>query len=280
MLPLLPLLGLLAGGGALAGTYFGSKNKQGNALTGYNASTSQLQRYTPQQQLALNQLLKQGLGNVGQQYQQQGQLSNRFLNNGFQGLQNLNQLNNVEPIINQARTGFNQQTVPSIAERFTSMGSGNSLSSPAFASQLGQAGAGLEGQLAALRAQYQNQVASRQQLMSQNLLGLGAQQRNSQQGLLQSLLSGGLSQQFDYTHTPRSAGLFETALPSVLSGLALYGAGGLGGLGGAAASGAAASPFAIGSGIGGTTGLLGSPIGSPFQGASGGCANGLCGLNR
>lgn len=95
---------------------------------------------------------------------------------------------NFDPIEKQAREGFSQRTVPSIAERFTSMGS-NALSSPAFASQLGQAGAGLETDLAALKSQYGMQ--QNQQLMQ--LLGLLSPQQayfGRQPGLLEGASQG------------------------------------------------------------------------------------------
>ena len=91
--------------------------------------------FNPQQQNALQLLLRQG----------------------SQGLQN--PYAGFEPLAQQARSQFQNQTVPSLAERFTSLGSNNIASSPAFTSQLGQAGAGLEEALAALKIQYglQNQ---------------------------------------------------------------------------------------------------------------------------
>lgn len=73
------------------------------------------------------------------------------------------------PIAEQARTQFQQRTVPSIAERFTAMGGQRS---SAFGQQLGAAGAGLEESLAALGSQYGLQ----QQRLLQNLLALGAQE--------------------------------------------------------------------------------------------------------
>jgi hypothetical protein len=72
-----------------------------------------------------------------------------------------------KPLEDYARTQFANHTIPSLAERFTSFAGGNNaLSSPSFASQLGQAGAGLESSLAALGSQYgqQNQQNALQQL--------------------------------------------------------------------------------------------------------------------
>lgn len=106
---------------------------------------------------------------------------------GVYGLQN--PYEGFEGIENQARNQFNQQTVPSLAERFTSMGQ-NSLSSPAFASQLGQAGAGLESDLAAQKAQFGQQ--NMQQILQMLQLGLNPQSENifrpQQNGLAQNAI--------------------------------------------------------------------------------------------
>jgi hypothetical protein len=64
---------------------------------------------------------------------------------------------------------YQKQTVPSLAERFTSMGAGNALSSPAFANQLAGAGQDLSTNLAAQMAQY----GQHQQALGQNLMGMG-----------------------------------------------------------------------------------------------------------
>ncbi len=97
----------------------------GDILSGYNypGYSQQLPRFSPIQEAALHLLLQQGLSA------------------------------SPEALTQKARTQFFQQTVPTLAERFTSMGAG-AQSSPAFAQQLGQAGANLEEGLAALRAQY------------------------------------------------------------------------------------------------------------------------------
>jgi len=115
----------------------------------------------PQQQ-AIMQMLQQALGQM---------------QNPTQGFQ---------PIAQQAREQFQQNTVPTIAERFTSMGGGGQRSS-AFAGQLGQAGAGLESQLAGQQAQFGQQ----------------------QQGLAQQLAQLGLSPTFQYGYHPERAGALE-----------------------------------------------------------------------
>jgi len=55
-------------------------------------------------------------------------------------------------IAQQARTQFDTQTIPSIAERFTAMGGGQR--SSAFEGALGQAGAGFHENLAAMESKY------------------------------------------------------------------------------------------------------------------------------
>jgi hypothetical protein len=74
-----------------------------------------------------------------------------------------------EPIAKRAQTMFQQQTVPGLAERFSSFGDGNALSSPAFAAQLHGAGVDLSDNLAAIMAQY----GLHQQELGQHLFGQG-----------------------------------------------------------------------------------------------------------
>ena len=108
---------------------------------------------------------------------------------GIQGLQN--PYGGFEPIEQQARNNFNQQTIPSIAERFTA-GTNGATSSPSFASQLGQAGAGLESDLAAMKAGYGQQNI--QQILQLLQLGLRPQLENvnvnGSPGLLQNAFAG------------------------------------------------------------------------------------------
>jgi len=111
-----------------------------DSIIGTPARTQQLQTFSPQQRGLQNESINQIMSLL------QGKPSQGF-----------------QPIAQNARNQFQQQTVPTLAERFTSMGGAGTgaLSSPAFASQLGQAGAGLEGNLAALGSQFgQNQLQS------------------------------------------------------------------------------------------------------------------------
>jgi hypothetical protein len=180
--PLLAL-GLGALGGGLIGSMFGGGSKKsklptvgggGNFLTGYGAQAQQLPRFTPEQQSALNQLLSQGLGQV----------------KVGQGDEN--------PIEQRARQQFQSQTIPSLAERFTSMGGSGTRGSSDFAGILGGAGADLESQLAMLR--YQSALQQ---------LGLG------------------LQPSFENIYIPQQGGLLQGAAPGLGQGLGQFAGGAL-----------------------------------------------------
>lgn len=152
-------------------------------LLGSPAGARQMDIFRPEQQNIMNQLGQMGLSGIQNPYQ------------GFQ------------PIADQARQGFAQQTIPMLAERFTGS-TGGRLSSPSFISQLGQAGAGLESNLAAQQAQFgQNQLSA-----------------------LLPLLQLGLQPQFNLAESQGSSG----TLPAILSliGLAASGGNPLGAAGG------------------------------------------------
>jgi hypothetical protein len=142
---------------------------------GAPARIEQAQRYNPQQQNAFQSVLGQGL----------------------QGLQN--PYAGFEPIAQRAQSQFYQQTVPTLAERFAGSGS-NALSSPAFASQIGQAGSGLAEGLAALQSQYGMQ--------------------NRAQSL--SMLQQGLTPQFENIPMAGEGGALDSLLP-LLAKLAIHG---------------------------------------------------------
>lgn len=134
--------GVGAGVGGLAGilaSIFGDQGRKGGP--------QRLASPNSQEQSILEYLLNSGLGQLKDPQQ------------GF------------KPIEDYARTQFANRTVPSLAERFTSFAGGNNaLSSPSFASQLGQAGGELEQALAAMGAQYGQQ--NQHNALSQLTLGL------------------------------------------------------------------------------------------------------------
>lgn len=124
-----------------------------------------MSRYSPQQLRAQNQLLQQALG----------------------GLQDLGDFS---PIEERARQQFEQRTVPSLAERFTSLGGQRS---SAFQQALGQAGSDLESQLAAQRGAFGLQRA----------------------GALQSLLQMGMQPQYEVSELEQQPGFSETFFPQL-----------------------------------------------------------------
>lgn len=118
---------------------------------------------------------------------QQLAASNQFLNQAQQGLQD--PYAGFAPIEQHARSQFNQ-SMPSLAERFTSMGQGARRSS-GFASAIGRAGAGLEESLAAMRSQY------------------GMQNR----GQMMQLGQMGMQPRFENMYQPGTQGLFQQLAP-------------------------------------------------------------------
>lgn len=134
--------------------------------TGKPAYNEQVSTVTPEVQQALSQMLQYGLN---------GMNSNQF---------------DWAPIEQQARSNFAQNTMPSIAERFTQLGGGNSLGSGSRQRMMAGAQAGLEENLAAMKSQYNLQ---REPLM-QNYMRMGMmpqfenQYHQEDPGMLKSLL--------------------------------------------------------------------------------------------
>jgi hypothetical protein len=122
----------------------------------------QFQQFEPDQQQGLQQLLQRGLGGIDQ----------------F----------DFAPIEQQARTNFAQNTMPSIAERFTQLGGGNSLGSGARERMMAGAQSGLEENLAAMKSNYNLQ----------------------REPMMQNYLKMGMMPRFDSRVQERQQGLFET----------------------------------------------------------------------
>lgn len=144
-------------------------NQQPGFFKGTPGGFAQQSRFTPGIQQALNQNIMQLLSGLGNQDYLQG-------------------------MAQEARKNFQQQTVPSIAERFTSLGEG-AQSSGAFAGALQGAGADLEKQIA--------------------LQGLGQQQQLQGQ-LLPALLGLG---QMENLYVPGQQSGFQAMLPGLAQGL-------------------------------------------------------------
>lgn len=152
------------GSPALAGgAWLGSQPGAKNFLFGKPESTKRIQRFAPEQQSALQQLLSMGMQNM-----------------------------NPDAIEQRARSQFQTQTIPSLAERFTSMGGEGGQRSSAFGAQLGGAGADLESQLANLRSMF---------------------------GMQQTQM--GLQPQFESIYQPSRPGMLETGGQQLMSLLPL-----------------------------------------------------------
>lgn len=136
-------------------------------LIGAPGRTQQTPRFSPAQLGLQNAALQQAQNILGQ-----GQ-------SGF------------EPIAERARQQFRTRTIPTIAERFSAMG-GTPGGSSGFAGLLGEAATGLETDLVAQAAHYQ-------------------------QSLLNQLLSAGLQPQFDTQYVAGQPGLLSQLFPAGLN---------------------------------------------------------------
>ncbi len=176
----------------MGGALLGALGKGGGGLFGKKEKMSQLPTMNQGQLGLLGQLLG-GLGG--------GDVGGGPLGSGMGYLQ---QMLSGSPESAEAFTApymrhFREHTVPSLAERFSALGSG-SQSSGAFVSALGQAGAGLEEQLAAVRGQLQH----------------GAM------GQLGGLLGYGLgAKPFENIFRPATSGFLGSLAPGIGQGLGM-----------------------------------------------------------
>jgi len=143
-----------------------------NFWTGSPEAIERTPRFDPQRMAGFDQILQQALSGLSQG------------GGGF------------GPIEQRETQRFQQETVPGIAERFTSMGAGAQGSS-GFAEALGGAGAQLGTGLGALRSQHE----------------LGRQSQ------LMSLLGMGLTPQEEITHFQQEPGFLGTAGSGLAQGL-------------------------------------------------------------
>ena len=151
--------------------------QQASFWKGSPGQWSQQDLYNPQQNQAIQQIIQQALG----------------------GLQNPTQ--GFEPFAQSARQNFQENTLPSILERFTSLGKG-AQSSGAFQGLVGRAGADLESGLAQGASQFGQQ----------------------QQGLWQQLLGMGLRPTQENVYKPREASGWEALMPHIIEALGHVGA--------------------------------------------------------
>lgn len=120
---------------------------------------------------------------------------NKLLQQGIAGLQNQGRPD-FGPIKEAYEQNYRQNVMPSIAERFASLGGGAAGSSGFKASMLGAEG-NLQQQLAGMEKQY-----NQQDFM--NLL---------------NMLSMGLQPQYEYMYQPREKSLWESLLAPLLGGV-------------------------------------------------------------
>ena len=206
------LLGLSPIGAQFIKPDEGQHLKQGesppsNFFTGTPSYSKEFNRFTPEQLGVLNNLL----GLLGG-----GQTTQNFQNSPFTQAFNQGQQTspiNFAPIEAQARRGFYQNTVPTLAERFTSLGGSGTARSSGFAQALGQAGTNLESNLAAQKSKY-------------DFAGQGLQNSANAQRFNQAMsaLQLGLTPQFENTYFPAQPGFNQTVLPAAAqTGLQLLG---------------------------------------------------------
>jgi len=172
-------IGALLGSGT--GFFGGSKDKM-----------KKLPTMTPQQESILNALLSKLEGSLGGSYEKGLSSLQELLDPSSSAYQRF-----TDPYMQQ----FEQQTVPSLAERFAGAGAtGGALSSSGFGQALSSAGSQLQSQLAQLKSGLQQQAI--RDILSQ----------------YQSILGVGLgSQPFAYTHKPGLSGLGENLLSGYMS---------------------------------------------------------------
>lgn len=152
-------------------------------LFGKKGRTEQLPTVSPQQRALINQL--------GTAYSAQLPGSLQFLAQFLSGSNDA-----LESFQRPALRQFEEQIIPTIAERFSSLGSGAQRSS-AFGQQLGQAGKALQEQLAAQRS------------------GLGF----NAIGALQSLLSPAFQSQFENLQYQPTQGFLYPAVQGIGQGI-------------------------------------------------------------
>lgn len=197
-----------AGTGALLGSQFapGIGTAIGGVgggllgLLGFGGSKpdqfKQLPTYSPEQQQMLRSILSQ-LGMMGQGEGAYGLAQNRLSSLLSPDSDIYGEFE--APYLRR----FNEQTIPGLAERFAGLGAqGGALSSSGFGQSLGAAGAGLQTDLAALRANMQNQALNSAFSQYNNLsqLGLG-------------------SRPFENLYQPGSTGLFGNTLSGLAGGI-------------------------------------------------------------
>lgn len=170
--------------------------QQGNMLGMSPSNLSGLQALQQRQQQPMQQasFFKSAPGQFSQQNlfdPQQMSAIRQIIQMALSGLQNPSQ--GFEPFAQSARQNFQENTLPGIFERFTSLGKG-AQSTGAFQGMLARGASDLESGLAQGASQFGQQ----------------------QQGLLQNLLGMGLRPTFENVYQPRQASGFESLLSPLI----------------------------------------------------------------
>ncbi len=154
-----------------------------NFLFGKKGRFEEIERFTPEQKSIFSQILENIKTPLGMGFQNLMQL----LSGSQEGLETYQR-----PAMRQ----FEQEIMPSIAERFSGLGAQRS---SAFGQQLGQAGASLAENLASQRANLQSQAL----------------------GQLQQLLGLGMTPQFETLYRPATSGFLGSLAPALGQGMGL-----------------------------------------------------------
>jgi hypothetical protein len=162
-------------------------SRPGSAWTGYNPAMMQYSPYEAQQRQMMNQVGQMGL---------QGLLSGKMPGGS-----------SFEPIKQAYEQNYRQNVMPSIAERFASLGGQGAAGSSGFKASMLGAENQLQTQLAGMQSQYQAQMLP----LLMRMLGIGLQPQN------------------EYQYLPGKSGIWENlgsqaahgfgeALPSMFAG--------------------------------------------------------------
>jgi len=192
----------------------GSSGSGGSFMGGKSGAFEQISRFTPEQRNIMDQLSSGGL----RDYQRQEDFSP--IQNLLSGLieKNLGNQFNFDPFKQKATRNFEENTLPGIFERFTSLGKG-AQSTGAFQGMLARGGAELNEGLAALEQDYalKNRALSQsdQQLL-QGLLGQQQQYSIGRRGLGLNALSQGLQSPFETAYRQPQKGFAQSVLPELV----------------------------------------------------------------
>lgn len=175
----------------------------GGALAGLGGKKGETKSsFAPNQLSAIDDVLRQikgGAPNISQN--QNFQTGQDFLQSMFNDPSFFNKFE--QPL----RRDFEENVVPSLANRFAAQGSGGSLGSTGFRNQLAREGSNLETNLAALRGQMQSNAIPQ-------LLGYSQQPFSNYLSLLQSALTPTAN-----VYQPPTSGFLGGILPSLIGGI-------------------------------------------------------------